>query len=419
MPSPTAYPHGDRTKYAGTVVALVCLFASGCGRARVPELEPADAHVRDAQAADGYVLPEQGPPDAHVRDAQGSRDSAAQEGGAACAAQAAGVYAFRTEMEVWWMDESDAVVPLVDPSRATVSLYFKGTLADFRADGREGSAVLESCGLDLPPVLSYIDCGAFAMEFPDGAWDLASMPSIRTRASFSGSDVGDSLTLEVAPLLLGMALSDPTDSWPAAGDTGRLGCPGDGGSECFVDHDGDGEPGITAVFGRLDQRYSTGGCGINDLRDVIYRGPPLDDANIIDGNRERAEEAGLGLRMFLGGSATRTSCGSGVGTAASRPPELRLSACRSARGSRCTAAQARFLAQTIPGYHPLAEGEAPPLAVMRSTCECEEGCGGPACPLEQEPSAGPRLAFIRLGDTTDAAELSCANVRGAPFPDLD
>src|SRR5687768_17006074 len=68
--------------------------------------------------------------------------------GQMCEDAAEGVFAIKTVIDVWWQD--DAVPPLVDPGRGTITIYLKGELSDVCADGSNGQGVIKGCGTELP-----------------------------------------------------------------------------------------------------------------------------------------------------------------------------------------------------------------------------------------------------------------------------
>jgi hypothetical protein len=332
-----------------------------------------------------------------------------------CKDTAEGIYGIKTEVDVWWQD--DAVPPIVDPGRGTITVYLLAELSEVCPDGTGGKGVIKGCGTVLPPFVSYAACDAFQIEFPDELWDKPTMPTFTTTGRTSGFNPGDTLTLDEASGLVGIDLMDPGATWPTPTQTATLACPGGTGAACFPDDDGDGKPGITVRMGKIGMTYRANGCGLGGTLPVIYRGAPFDAINGVMDDSVRAETLYIGVRTRLGGAgAIGADCMSGVGDSTARSLDSRVFDCITTTDVACMPAQAQFIDESAPNYNILAKGAAPPTNVMKSSCECTGGCGGAQCPLDQTASKGPRSALVRLGDL--GGTFTCANVRAATYPAL-
>lgn len=331
----------------------------------------------------------------------------------ACKETAEGVYAIKTEIDVWWQDDVDP--PLVDPGRGKIEVYLMGELTDVCEDGSGGTGVMKGCGTVLPPFVTYVNCDAYQIEFPDELWDSPSMPTFTTTGSTTGFNPGDTLTLAEASGLVGIDLTDESGTWPTPADTGSIPCAAGTGEACFPDHDGDGNPGITVRLANLGTNFSTNSCGLFTTDPVVYRGAPLDALGALDDNSVRAETLFIGVRTRLGGAGEiGADCMSGSGPATATSLDSRVWDCVRTDDQPCAPAQSQFVDESAPTYNILDAGEMPPSNVMASPCECSGGCAGAACPLDQTPSPGTRSALVRLGDL--GGSFSCADVRNATYP---
>jgi hypothetical protein len=342
--------------------------------------------------------------------------------GMECADNANGVFAIKTEVDVWWQD--DAVPPLVDPGRGKITIYLKAKLTGVCKDGSSGTTEITVCGTELPPFVSFVNCDAYQIEFPDALWDLPSMPKIYTTASTNGFTPGSVLSIAAGTGLLGVDMTDPVGAWPTSADA--LTCEAGMGGDCFPDHDDDGKAGIHIVMGRIGEKmagFENDGCGVLGDEPVVFRGAPLSSGleGLCNAPEEpgclRADELDIGVRSRLsGGGEIEADCMSGVGDSTVEFVDSRVWDCTLNDGSACMPAQATFVDSAAPNYNILAKGAAPPTTVMRSSCECPNGCLGEGCPLDQTPSVGARSALVRLGDADGT--FDCAAVRGAPYPAL-
>jgi hypothetical protein len=216
--------------------------------------------------------------------------------------------------------------------------------------------------------------------------------------------------LSVDPLtyLLGFAMENPEAPWPAPGMPNQLRCPDGTGTRCFPDHDEDGDPGVEVTL-RTEGSGGTG-CWAN----YPYRGAPLSsNLAVIFGGAPRTHRLQLGVRTKLGGTVRLAEdCDSAQGSAIAEYVNSRAAGCYvdpvrwgggnagpgGGREDRCSNAEVQFIDQNLPVYGVLAAGERPDSDLNLQN---------------EEPSPGPRLQIVRLGDAT--AEVECEAVRDANY----
>ena len=327
--------------------------------------------------------------------------------GGACRASLLGVYAFKTELDVWWQEDAHPSAPMYDPGRGPITVLYKAVISS--AFGMEATAVLRVCGLQLPPLVSNLRCEAFQLAVSDRAWDQPSMPLFSSSVSLTGFDPGDSLSLDQTYALLGISLDDPSAMWPSAEEVGGLVCPEGVAAACFPDVDGDLREGLEVSTVKIGEHLRSDSCGLAS-QPVVYQGLPLPGGlSAVD---VRAVHLHAGLRIAVAGAGRLdASCQGAAADAQASSIDLRVWDCSLSDGLQCAGSEIAFVDSIVPSYRLLSRGEAPPADVLRSACECDGGCGGTRCPLDQSPSTGPRSTFVRLGDPMQADSFDCADVR--------
>ncbi|MDH5671605.1 MAG: hypothetical protein OEZ06_05610 [Myxococcales bacterium] len=98
-----------------------------------------------------------------------------------------------------------------------------------------------ACGGTAPDVCSPTYDQAYNQYVADASWDLATMPIQITNLNIARPLPSDAFVVPDSALLLGIELPDPLGTWPA--DRGAV----DGSSIKWVDHDNDGELGVTSI----------------------------------------------------------------------------------------------------------------------------------------------------------------------------
>ncbi|HEX7479144.1 MAG TPA: hypothetical protein VF331_15165 [Polyangiales bacterium] len=333
-----------------------------------------------------------------------------------CKITAEGIYAMKSELDVWWMDEVNPSQPLTDPGRGKLTIYFMAEITNMCTDGSDGLTTLHTCGNRLPPLLVDVVCKVIQIEFPDEMWDGPHMPRFSAHSTLSGFNPGDILSLEKVSSLLGIELTAPDAAWPSYKDTGSFPCTTGTGAGCFPDEDGDGQPGVTVHInpGGTYTGVTPYACGSGAAWQKSSAPLGLTEAAF---NLAGAQTAYIGLRLVLGGESKLSSdCLSGVGGGSSSANiPSRSIGCVRDDGMACTIAQQQFLDQNVPNFHLLQVGETPPPApTWQHPRENPVLPGVPKVTLDRSTSLGPRTSVVRIGNVGDP--LLCADVRGANFP---
>ena len=319
-----------------------------------------------------------------------------------CKAVIPGVYAVKTDVDVWWRDELNNPT-IYDPGRGKITVFFREEIQGLCQDGTDGTATVQACGDILPPILAQANCGVLQIVFPDAMWDQPMMPKFKAPAN-SGFAAGGVWNTVKSIGLVGIELMTPDSPWPTYMESTKFACPSGTGEKCFPDHDGDGNPGITVV---LKQDGTPGPQPYDCITPWEYMTAPLSALGALD-KGAGATDTYIGLRTKIGGSATLAAgCGLTPANAEADGFESRLINCKLKNGMRCDDAGANFVDQNLPNYHVLAAGAVPPAEWKHVLPEAD-------AKLDRTPSVGPRSSVVRLGDIGTAA--TCAQIRGTTFP---
>lgn len=337
----------------------------------------------------------------------------------ACRTNANGVYALKTELDVWWPSVGDP--PVMDAGRGKITIWLKGDLSDVCEDGKGGKGIMHACGADVPPFVSDLTCDAYKLEFPDSLWDSPMMPTFETTGSTNGFTPGSVLDIAKATGLVGIMLNDTEGPWPTAAQTATVACKDAAGAtkmgqDCFPDHDGDGKPGVTVSM-RTSGMYMDKGCGgFNSA--FMFRGAPpsVADGALAGGGAgggRRASKFFIGLRNTLGGGGPiGDDCASGNGDAIGERIESRVWDCELDPASTdggdtaCTSEEAVFVDTNSPVYTILQKDGTPPANIDLPETQKSNGLM-----FDRTPSVGPKAWVKRLGNP--GANISCADVRAA------
>jgi hypothetical protein len=339
--------------------------------------------------------------------APGSTPGFAMCGGAAktgeCKPKAPGIYAMKTEVDVWFQDEINTSQPLFDAGRGKITIYFRGTLSDVCEDGSGGKALMHPCGTRLPPLYADANGGVIQIEFPDELWEKPGIPDYVSTGSTTGFAAGDTLKISKTTGLVGVDLMDANAAWPTYMQTTTFACKAGVGEACFTDMDGDNNPGITVTI-------KTSGTPPNppytSLISWHYIPAPTDINAAIFGSG--ANKVFIGLRTRLGGSGKiGADCASGAGVAEAENFESRTIDCVMDDGSPCTAAGAGFVDQNVPVFHVLQAGESPPATWKHTRADADSM-------LDRTASKGPLSSVVRLSDL--GGTVACGDVRAAMYP---
>jgi hypothetical protein len=321
-----------------------------------------------------------------------------------CKAKAPGIYAMKTEVDVWYMDEINDQ-PLFDPGRSKITIYFRGTLSDVCEDGSNGKALMHPCGTRLPPLYADANSGVIQIEFPDDLWEKKDIPDYQTVGSTTGFGVGDTLKISKTVGLVGIDLMTPDVAWPSYMQTTTFACAMGTGEKCFPDMDGDAKPGVTV---NIKTDGTPPPAPYMSIAPWTYIPAPTGITAALVG--DGATKVHIGLRTRLGGSGKiGADCSSGVGSAEAENFESRVISCLTKAGAACSPSEAEFVDQNTPAFHVLQVGQTPPANWKHARPEAD-------MTLDRSPSKGPQSSVVRLADL--GATKSCADIRGATFPPI-
>jgi hypothetical protein len=187
------------------------------------------------------------------------------------------------------------------------------TKSKFNENGSSATIESMSCGSTLPDIQTTAIAGNKKVlpEIPNAAWDSSSMPKFAGIATKSGS----TQTIESGIALVGLTLPTPTIAWPSAASIT--------GDDHDADHDGDTNPGITAV--------PKDGGG--------YSPPPTSLAQT-----HVADKLYLATRNVMTMTASVPGCPTTItGTANVTKFENHVIGCHVKGGGECTSSEASFV----------------------------------------------------------------------------
>jgi len=220
----------------------------------------------------------------------------------------------------------------------TVHLWL---LSNFTANGNSFSGPTQTCGTTLPAV-TLTAIGAIAaggnnvqIQLGSSVWTSMSMPKYTSNGTQSGYQPSDTFTVSPTVALIGLALPSGTDpssyTWPSSAWSFPSGT-------TFPDHDGDGNPGITAT--------PASGTGFVD--------PPT--AVGLGGSAPSADQIYVVTRTEVALSGKWDTCTSQSGTATLAHFDNHVVGCHIKGGSACTTGaantQADFIDQNRTIYAP-------------------------------------------------------------------
>ena len=333
-----------------------------------------------------------------------------QSGGKSC--DPLGTYGLKVSVDVTWGGTAGVLAQLTENGRGRFEVYLLGTIRGVDPGTGELDVVGRVCGATLPAFESATLCESYQAEFPNELWDSPSLPPLELSGRYQCSDTGCSLSIAPVTYLLGIQLLNPESLWPSATRATQFFCQSGRGEACFLDHDGDGRPGVEVHMQTSGTVRAASGCnGVYQRRAV-----PLAEslAVILDGAR-RADRALLGMRTKLGGSVRLgEDCDRVKGSAIADYINARAFGCMVQEGTYntpraweaagpetpCDDVEARFADTALPVYTPLAAGERPAASLSL---------------VDRSVSVGPKVSLVRLGASTD--EVSCARARDAEYED--
>jgi hypothetical protein len=199
-----------------------------------------------------------------------------------------------------------------------IDIWLLGHLSQ---DGNTVELTGNVCDLMLPDFATGALAGneTYGTEFPVSIWETAGMPTINAVATVSAPEPGADIHLERGAVVLGAEMAAPLDDpWPNSWSGLNA-----------VDHDGDGNPGITAMA-------KTGG-------DYAY--PRID---ILD-TSARAEAIYIASRTIMEFMGTVDSCDTASGVA-DVTMENHAVGCRTVGGGACPSGNVDTLDGNMPQF---------------------------------------------------------------------
>lgn len=335
------------------------------------------------------------------------RACAMQPGGSTC--DPIGTFGLWISVDAAWGGRSGGLFDLTDDGRGKIEVYVLAQISGVDAQTKRIESTARVCGVRLPPFYSTTLCEVYQPNFPVEIWESSKLPGLSLNGRYDCAANGCVFGIDAQTYLLGFDLDNPEAPWPGPSMVDQLRCSNRRGESCFPDHDDDGLPGVAVTL-------TTSGMAAGSCRNArySYRGAPLSAsvAAIFDGVR-RTDRLELGIRMKLGGTSRfANSCDRGQGSALAEYVNSRAAGCRVQRGTfnwpntgaaaggdqACDAGELSFLDENLPVYQLLAAGQTPMSSLELA---------------DQQPSKGPEVKTVRLGDVDDA--VSCADVRDAKY----
>ena len=207
----------------------------------------------------------------------------------------------------------------VEAGQGQIEIWFKGELDH---QGNLVNATGPVCSTVVPDFHTSALAGGdtHGTVIPPDVWSSPGIPATAFEVQLGGADPGATLVANPTAMLLGLQMNDAlNDPWPASYRQTQA-----------VDHDGDGNPGITAYA-------ATGGAYSNPRVDIFN--PAL-----------RADRLFLALRTIIGLDGQVMSCDSAEGSA-TLILEQRIVGCGLDSGQPCSDAQVQTIDQNTPVFN--------------------------------------------------------------------
>jgi hypothetical protein len=228
-----------------------------------------------------------------------------------------GTYALKMTLQATWPSGS-----VIAGGSGTFQFWMKlqGTHS-----GSSMAATLTECGRFIPDFRASLVNENFNYGYPNSLFDGNFLPSSSATVTLGSSSPGASFTLPPSATQMGINMADPINgSWPSLASGIAAGI--------RVDHDRDGDPGVTAVYsntgGRVHPRTSSSVFGFN-----------------------RADNPYVASRVSFSLNGSLSSCTQSSGAASFSHVDTRIFACnRSGSTTGCTATEADFLDRNCLNY---------------------------------------------------------------------
>ncbi len=279
--------------------------------------------------------------------------------GRSCSCNMTGTFATMLETDVEW--DRIAVIGITVISAGSDTLFSWS----IRRQTQQGSSVnveITECGGTQPDLCSPFFEEAYTSTIPDSVWGSATMPVATVNFTLNDPDPGDPFVTPSEVSLLGLDLTSPAGTWPAAWNSAGL---------TWRDHDNDGAPGFTSLA-PVGGMSAT--CG------YPYAGVPIPS----NPTGARATRVYTGSRTISNLDGTLVDCntitGQAEGPDAGSPlAQGRVRGCAYANGTACSTAEFESL-------------------------DAEASTGG-------QRVLDSRFTMVRVPDN-----VTCAQVRALSFP---
>ena len=193
-----------------------------------------------------------------------------------------GTFAMLTELDIEWDAVRIGTIVVLAGGSDTVYSY------GIRKQTHSGTTVttdVTSCQGTSPDICSPLFEEAYAQVLPDSIWDRPTMPVTHVSMTVPAAlQAGSPFVSPSEATLLGVTMADPFAAWPVSYTDPLL---------MWVDHDGDGKPGVTSIMLLGTQSPA---CGF------AYADLP------IPSNGLRAHEVFTGSRTIAGLDGALVSC---------------------------------------------------------------------------------------------------------------
>lgn len=240
-----------------------------------------------------------------------------------------GKFALNFGLEVVWQGTTvdfplSGPLQVIAPGQGTLNFVLLGNFQPTAEGGVQG--LVRVCGATVPDFYSFL-MERHAPRLPEEMWDSISMPLFSFKAMRSCDEPDCLWQSQRIYAQLGARLDNPAAAWPV-----------NAAAAFWPDHDGDDEPGITAVMLGADAPRLTG---------QAYEYPPVDLLR----NR-RVSKLMLGLRMQLLMQLKQTDCNGLEGLTEEASVDSRAVGCAIQGGSpvECSGQELAFLDDNLPTW---------------------------------------------------------------------
>jgi hypothetical protein len=187
--------------------------------------------------------------------------------------------------------------------------------------GNSIAATLTECGRYVPDFSATMVSETYNYGYPNSLFDGNFLPSSSTTITLGSSSPGATFALPLSATQMGVNMANPiSGTWPSAAS-----------GLTSVDTDGDGHPGVTAM-------YSNAGS-------LEY---PRTSTSFI---ATRADLPYAASRVSFSLSGSVTSCTQSSGSGTFTHIDTRIFGCRRDTGAQCSASDANFLDQNCLNYN--------------------------------------------------------------------